>query len=146
MNKIKAIITPVVEEVGKFAETASSQITGDKNSPPMADRPLDENNDTKKLVEDIYKPGEQKSPSEIVQNQAKDKASLAKTRAKLAAHQRYFQNEFSPPKPPEEPKSEELERKKKQEMVDLQQKEKKKPPPLAVQRAQRVEKYPGASG
>lgn len=125
------------------AKGAAGQVKGQA---PLGE--VDKSKDeTQQLVKDIYKPEDVKGPAEIAQSKANDEAKLKKTRAKLAAHQRYFQEEFNRPKPVEEKKADELERKKEQEMVDLQQKEKKKPPPLAVQRAaQKTEKYPGASG
>lgn len=139
MNKIIGILKPVVEEVGNLAETAKTQVAPSDEAEKLKD-------ETKQLVKDIYKPGEEKSAAEIAQNKAKDEAKLEKTRAKLAAHQEYFQNLINRPKAPEEKKADELEREKKQEMIDLQQKEKKKPPPLAVQNAQNIEKHRGSSG
>ncbi len=132
-----------------LAKSVKNQVAGGDKS--LGQAPLEEadkgKEETEQLVRDIYKPGEEKSAAEITRNKAKDAAKLEKTRAKLAAHQRYFQEEFNRPKPKEEKKADELERKKEQEMVDLQQKEKKKPPPLAVRMgAQKTEKYPGASG
>lgn len=134
MNNVKTIIKPVIEEAADLVKTAGGQITGETSK-----------EETQELVKDIYKPAGEKSTAEIVQNKIKDKENLKKTRAKLAAHQRYFQNEFNRPKPKEEPVAEKLEREKKQEMVDLQKKEAKKPP-LAVQRAQNIEKNRGSSG
>lgn len=136
MNKIKAIIAPVVEEAAKFVDTAKEQVT-------LSDEGHASSDDTKQLVEDIYKPGEEKSPAEIMQNKAKDKAKLEKTRAKLAAHQRYVQNLLNRPKTPEEKPAEKAER---QQMEDLQEAEKKEKPMVIRMAAQKTEKYPGASG
>lgn len=137
MNKITAIIKPVVEEVGKFGEAAKGQVTASDSK---------QGDDTKDFIKDIYKPGEEKSAAEISQNKVADKEKLAKTRAKLKAHQEYFQRLTNPPKPKDEPVAEKLEREKKQEMVDLQKKEDKKPAPIAVSRAQNIEKFRGSSG
>lgn len=139
MNKIKAIIAPVIEEVGKFAETAKEQVV-------LADQPQQANNDTKKLVEDIYKPGEVKSPAEIAQNKAKDQAKLAKTRAKLSAHQQYFQRLTNPPKAPEESKAEEKDREEDKKRWELQEDKKEKRKFIPIDRAQNIEKHRGSSG
>lgn len=140
MSKIKAIIAPVVEEAGKFVETAKEQVT-------LADSNQSSGDDTKRLVEDIYKPGETKSPEEIAKNQVKDKAKLEKTRAKLRAHQEYFQNLTNPPKQKEEPVAKKIEREKMQDLQSEQEKQAKKPPPIAVQRGQRsIESQRGSSG
>src|SRR5258708_39308692 len=139
MNKITSIIKPIVEEAGKFVDTAKDQVTlpDDRKS----------KEETQQLVEGIYKPAEAKSPDEIVKNKAKDKAKLEKTREKLRAHQEYFQKLVNPPKQKEEPVAEKVEREKMQDLQSEEERQAKKPPPLAVRMAtQKTEKYPGASG
>lgn len=131
---IKKIIKPVVEELGKLGETAINQVKPKETS----------QDETKQLVKDLYKPQEESSPQELMQKQAEDKKKTLQLRQIL--HQQYAQPLLNHPKPKEEPKAEKLEKEKKMEEFEFQEKEKKKPPPLAVQRAQKVEKYPGAGG
>ena len=139
MSKIKGILKPIAEEVGKFTKTAGEQITGTRSK-----------DETREVVKHLYgadeKPGTTEGTEKSTEAQkAEDKKEIEKKRAQLRAHQEYFQS-LTTPKPKEERPAEKIEREKKQEMVDLQQKEKKKPPPIVQRAAQRVEKYPGASG
>ncbi len=133
MNKVKAIISPVVEEVGKFVDTAKEQVT-------LADSDQKSSDDTKKLVEDIYKPGETKPQKP----QESDEVKTQRLRSEL--HSQYYQSLVNRPKSQEEPKADELERKKNEERWELQQKQKEKPPPLVVRNAQNIEKNRGSSG
>ena len=78
---------------------------------------------------------------------------LAKTREELTAAYKqhtetYYDPTFNPPKREEEEESvsEKLKRQDQQGEVDLQKKEMEKPPELVQRAAQRIEKFPGASG
>lgn len=146
MNKIKSVLKPVLEEVKDFAKATKDQITVhsyDKN--PSTDA----SDKTREFVKDLYGLNEKTAATEVqkgsqeAQNKEK-KAKLEKLRQQL--HAQYYQSLVNRPKPPEEKPAEKVEREKKEERWELEQKEKKKPPPLAVQRAQKVEKYPGVSG
>lgn len=135
MSKIK-VLKPVVEETGKFVKTAGEQITGTSSK-------TSEKDETKEFVKSLYG---KSSTLQVKPDQKKAEDELAKKRLRQELHAQYYQRLVNPPKAPEEKPAEKVEREKKQEMVDLQQKEKKKPPVLVQRAAQRVEKYPGASG
>lgn len=134
--KVKNLITPVVEEIGKFAETAKEQVRPDASAQNSQAQ-------TSELVKDIYKPDQEISPQDILKKQAEDKKQRLQLRQAL--HQEYVQSTLNRPKPKEEPKAEKMER---QKMEDLQEKKKKeeKKVPINVQRAQNVEKFRGSSG
>ncbi len=128
------LISDIAEELKEFGKTAKSQVL------PENSKSQKSNEETKKLVEDLYKKGEpkQKAPEEP------DEVKKQKLRSEL--HAQYYQNLVNPPKQKEERPTEKVEREKKQEMIDLQKKEQKKPSQLVQKAQQRVEKYPGASG
>lgn len=142
----KTVVKQTGKQVAKLpsdlAKTAGSQVTG-----LDAQKSKEE---TREFVKSIYETSESKpiTKQEQKANQPpkklEDEEKIQKLRREL--HAKYYQNLVNPPKPKEERQAEKVEREKKQEMVDLQEKEKKKPPILVQRAAQRVEKYPGASG
>jgi len=142
MSKIKGILKPIAEEVGKFTKTAGEQVTGTSSDK--------DKKATEEVVKHLYGVNEKTATTESTASNAaaqreQDKKEIEKKRAQLRAHQEYFQS-LTTPKPKEERPAEKVEREKKQEMVDLQKKEKKKPP-ILVQRAQQsVEKFRGTAG
>lgn len=138
---VKQTIKQVAKTPSDLAKAASKQIGGDKKTPPA----VDEKAETEKLVKGLYKPSIKTQPKDSNQKpEETEEQKIAKLRQEL--HANYYRNLTNPPKAPEEKPAEKVEREKKEERWELQEKEKKKPPPLAVQRAQKVEKYPGASG
>ncbi len=136
---IKTVIKPVVEEIGKFGETAKEQVNPDEKRSAEQSK-----SETQELVKDIYNPQGEHKPEELLKKQAEDKKEEARLRNVL--HQQYVRSTFDRPKPKEEPKAEKLENEEKKKRWELMQKEKKKPAPLPVQRAQNIEKHRGSSG
>lgn len=144
MNKIKAIIKPVAEELGKFGETAKKQIA------QIEDK--DSKQQTEEVVKHLYgvdkqsneKPATTASNAAVAEIQRQEEAQKQKLRQEL--HQQYVQNTFNPPKPQEETPVERVEKQKMEDIREKDEKEKKKKP-IMVQRAQQsVEKFRGAAG
>lgn len=153
MSSITKVIQPVVDELGKFGETAKKQVNPDT-------RKSDEKkakDETAQLVKDIYKPSlrpdglkpQEITPEDIVKQQAEDKKKEAELRQALEMHKTtYYDPLVNRPKKPEEQErpQERAERQEKEDRWKLEEK-KKKENPIAIQRAaQKTEKYPGASG
>lgn len=144
---VKQAVKQVAKTPSDLVKAGAKQVKGtDQTQTP--DQTADEKAKTEEFVKDLYKPsgkselnkkGSVQNPPEETKEQ-----KLAKLRQEL--HSNYYQRLVNPPKAPEEKPAEKVEREKKEERWELEQKEKKKPPPLAIQRAQKVEKYPGASG
>lgn len=138
--------------ISDTAKAAVSQITGSQgdNSAPPSDI------DAKDIVSSLYEksqsqntnlqqvPKPANAPTGSQKKTPDELANLELVRKEL--HAAYYQSLTNPPKPQEERPAEKVEREEKQDLVDLQQKQMEKPPPLVQRAAQRVEKFPGASG
>lgn len=138
-----------------FAQGAASQVgvpvpDSSGNVPQSVDSV-----NTQDVVESLYGKSQTQTPAPHQSVQSGDApADTSKSPEELAEievvrkrlHNEYYQSLVNPPKQEEERVAEKVEREEKEEMVDLQQKEMKKPPPLVQRQAQRVEKFPGASG
>lgn len=142
--------------VSDFATGAASQLgvpVADNSSVPAGD--VNTEDVVKGLYEKSQPQNSQTKPAQSLPTSGKNPSDLGKTPEELAnlevirkeLHAAYYQSLTNPPKPEEESVTEKIEREKQEEMVDLQQKKMEKPPELTIQRqAQRVEKFPGASG
>ena len=138
--------------VSDTAKATVSQITGSQNdsSAPSSDV------DTKDVVEKLYEksqpqnitaaqvPKPANAPADSQNKTPEELANLELIRKEL--HAAYYQSLVNPPKQEEESVVEKIERENEEETVDLQQKKMEKPPELVQRAAQRVEKFPGASG
>lgn len=152
------VLGEVLEKGQKTAVSAASDVSGSVQSQigianesatnlPQTDR-------TKEMVKDFYSPSDDTSQNPTTEEQEKYQTDqkLAKVRQKLhqEQHNEVYFNQLQnagAPKQHEETTVEKLEKEEKNERWELQQKEAEKPPPLAAQRAaQRVERFPGASG
>lgn len=119
---------------------------------------------TKEFIEDMYAPsnphqqhgmsaGNQKQPSQFLQNQMKQGKTVNEAQALEALRkQLHYEVYYIPltkrrgPQEEERP-TEKVEREKMEELQLEEEKKRDAPPPLAVQMgAQRAEKFPGASG
>lgn len=115
-----------------------------------------DNTNTQDVVESLYgesqpqntTPQQTPTPASDSSNaQSKSPEELANIEfIRKELHEAYYQTLVNPPKQEEESVSEKIEREDQQEMVDLQEKQMEKPPELVQRAAQRVEKFPGASG
>jgi len=153
-SAVKQTIKQVAKTPGDLAKAGAKQVKGTDQTKLPDQTQVDEKTKTEEFVKDLYgtnkKPaaGETQKSSQKKQGgekpQESEEQKIEKLRREL--HSNYYQKLVNPPKAPEEKPAEKVEREKKEERWELEQKEKKKPPPLAVQRAQKVEKYPGASG
>lgn len=134
MSNKPGFVSDLGDELGKFIETGVNQVKPQPKTPPSK-------SDQKEVVDFLYEKGKDKQTSP----KADDDEKLQKYRQELKnyLHSQYYQSLIT--KKQEERPTEKVEREKKQENFELIQKEKKKPP-LAVQRSQKVEKYPGTSG
>ena len=151
MNKVKVgILGEILEQGGsgisQIPKTVKSQVL------PSSQNSQNEKSQNEEIVKSLY---EKSDSSQTPPQTENDEDQLAKTRNELLtkkqAHQQqhditYYNPTFNPPKQEEARPAEKVEQEKQQEMQELQQKEAKKPKPLAVDRAQNIEKFRGASG
>lgn len=154
---VKQTAKATTQAVSDTAKATASQITGSGSG--SADSSIPPTITNEEVVESLYKTPNQQTQNPQAQQQMPAnppaKGSVNRTPEELAnlevvrkeLHNEYYQNTFNRPRQEEERTAEKVEREEKEEMVDLQQKEMEKPQDLAQQRAaQRVEKFPGASG
>lgn len=152
----KQTVKAAANAVSDTAQTAASQIgvpVGDSSAPPSQDAATQVSNG--EVVESLYEKSQPQNtnPQQALQQGSRpnisdktpqEQAELEVVRKRL--HDEYYQSLINPPKQEEERTAEKLEREEKEEMIDLQQKKMENPPPLVQRQAQRVEKFPGASG
>lgn len=121
-----------------------SQQPGEQSQSPQAT--AEEAQRTKDMVSDFYAPSTD-TPANITkqQDEATAQKKLVELRKKLH-DEVYYIPLTNPRKTEEERPAERVERQEKQEMQDLQTQQAEKPPPLDIQRAQKIERYPGAGG
>ncbi len=151
-DKIGEVLEQGANAVKQTVKTVAAQVGVASDSPQAA---TSQDANTQDVVESLYEKSQSQaaaqsstpaSNSSNTQNKSpQELAQIEVVRKNL--HEQYYQSLINPPKEQqEESVSEKLEREEKQEMVDLQQKQMEKPPELVQRAAQRVEKFPGASG
>ena len=158
-SAVKQTVKATSQAVSDTAKATVSQITGSTASGQSdAQAPQDAPATNEEVVESLYKTpkAQTQSPQAQVLSQLnpasknpsdkspEELANLELVRKEL--HGEYYQTLVNPQKPEEERATEKVEREEQEEMVDLQKKEMEKPPDLVQRAAQRVEKFPGASG
>ena len=145
----------VASAVSDSAKAAASQAgvpVGDSSAGSSQDATSQVSNED--VVEGLYEksqPQNTNPPQQPVSNQTDSSGKTPQEAAEIEVvrkrlHDEYYQRDFNRPKQEEERVAEKVEREEKEEMVDLQQKKMEKPPELVQRAAQRVEKFPGASG
>ncbi len=139
MSNKTGFVNDLGDELGKFIETGVNQVK------PQSKPSQTNKTDQKEVVDFLYGKGRKDGQASSEVPKAEDDEKLKKYRNELKnyLHSQYYQSLVT--KKQEERPAEKVEREEKQKNFELIQKEKKKPP-LAVQRAQKVEKYPGSSG
>ena len=143
------MIGEILEEGGSIvsqtAKTVKSQVLPSSQN---------EKNQNEEVVKSLYEKSDSaQPPPQTVSEEdqlAQTRNELQTSQSKKQAHQQqhdvtYYNPTFNQPHPQEERSAEKVEREQQQEMQELQQKEAEKPK-LAVDRAQNIEKFRGASG